>query len=640
MRYRREIDGLRAVAVLPVILYHAGVGLFGGGYVGVDVFFVISGYLITSILIGDLERGTFSIARFYERRARRILPALFVVMVACMPFAYLWMLPQELKNFAKSLVAVTLFGSNMLFWREDGYFAAAAELKPLLHTWSLAVEEQYYLLFPLFLLLVWRLGRRRVAGVVAVLAVLSLLLAEWGWRHSPVANFYLAPTRAWELLAGSLCAFASVGRPQRANGGLAAAGLALILSAVFAYDSRTPFPSLYALAPVAGTALVILFAGEETRTARLLSLRPLVGIGLISYSAYLWHQPLFAFARLRSLTTPPPVLMAALALASILLAWASWRFIELPFRNRTRPLPATRARVFAASGALGAVFIALGLAGYVGNGWGWRGNGIVTQAELGARLIVNHGLSDDCEGSFGTSPDCATAPRPDVLLWGDSFAMHLAQGIVASDPGVALRQHTISSCAPILGIAQIGDGKTADWARGCIRFNDQVMDWLRTQPQVATVILSSPFGGILEGDLLLADGEILRGGGENYVAEQLLETARAIRATGARVIIVSPTPRSGWNIGQCLARSTYFGSDPAGCDFPLDTGTAPLRLLRAVGDGIPVYWLHDDICDGETCYPLRDGIFIYRDTGHLSREGSAALGRLHGWMAAFRAMAR
>ncbi|MPT24197.1 MAG: acyltransferase, partial [Starkeya sp.] len=191
MKYRSEIDGLRAVAVVPVILFHAGFGAFSGGYVGVDVFFVISGYLITVILLSEIEAGTFSIARFYERRARRILPALSVVMLACLPFAWLWMIPDQLKEFGQSVTAVVFFVSNFLFWKEEGsYFAAAAELKPLLHTWSLAVEEQYYLFAPLTLAALWRFGRRRLFWMVVGVAVLSLLATEWGWRYAPRANFY------------------------------------------------------------------------------------------------------------------------------------------------------------------------------------------------------------------------------------------------------------------------------------------------------------------------------------------------------------------------------------------------------------------------------------------------------------------
>ena len=208
MQYRAEIDGLRALAVVPVILFHAGVEPLSGGYVGVDIFFVISGYLITTLLIEEAERGELSIINFYERRARRILPALFLVMFASLIMSWLWMQPDQMVEFFHSLIAVSTFSSNFLFWMETGYFSPSAEAKPLLHTWSLAVEEQYYLFFPLFISLFWRAGRRVILGLILFGILVSLLLSEWGWRNAPTANFYLAPSRFWELLAGSAAAFA------------------------------------------------------------------------------------------------------------------------------------------------------------------------------------------------------------------------------------------------------------------------------------------------------------------------------------------------------------------------------------------------------------------------------------------------
>ena len=283
MKYRAEIDGLRALAVIPVILFHADFELFSGGFVGVDIFFVISGYLITTILIEDIENKRFSIVNFYERRARRILPALFLVMLACIPFAYFWMLPGQLKDFSQSLVAVSLFGSNILFWRESGYFAAVAEEKPLLHTWSLAVEEQYYVLFPIFLVLAWRFGKNRVFWMIVVIATFSLLLSEWGWRNKPTANFYLAPTRAWELFAGSIAAFIVQKQGVHRNDLLSIAGLLAIIFSIFFYDDTTPFPSMYALVPILGVVLLLLYADKDTFAAKLLSTKGIVGIGLISY---------------------------------------------------------------------------------------------------------------------------------------------------------------------------------------------------------------------------------------------------------------------------------------------------------------------------------------------------------------------
>jgi peptidoglycan/LPS O-acetylase OafA/YrhL len=477
MHYRPEIDGLRAVAVLPVILFHAGFSSFSGGYVGVDVFFVISGYLITSILINDLEQGKFSIARFYERRARRILPALFFVMLACLPFAYMWMLPSQLKDFAQSLVAVIFFASNVLFWREDDYFAATAELKPLLHTWSLAVEEQYYFVFPVFLFLLWRFGSQRVFLSVVVVTTLSLLLAEWGWRNSPSANFYLAPTRAWELLAGSICAFMTVNRTQKSSNVLSMVGVALIVFAIFAYNDSTPFPSVYTLVPVTGTALVIVFAAQDTWAARFLSLSALVRIGLISYSAYLWHQPLFAFARLRSLTEPSPVLMSTLAIASLLLAWATWSWVEQPFRRRANPLLATRRSVLSMSGAVGAVFVAIGLAGHLGDGFEWRLNDeqqkIASYSQYPRQSFYREGTcflrNEQTYDEFLS--ECSG--NGEAMIIGDSHAAALASFLSLERN---LSQYTASGCPPAIQF------NSADHPN-CLAINDYVMyEIMRTMP--------------------------------------------------------------------------------------------------------------------------------------------------------------
>lgn len=363
MRYRKEIDGLRAVAVLPVILFHAGMEFFSGGYVGVDVFFVISGYLITTIILAEKSERRFTLANFYERRARRILPALFVVMFVCMPLAWHWMTPRELNDFAESITGVALFYSNIFFWLESGYFDTAAELKPLLHTWSLAVEEQYYLLFPLFITLTWRFGKQAMFTALALIGFASLGLAHWNAVDYPSATFYLLPTRLWELLIGSLVAFYLLDH-ERGHGTrqqiLSACGLVMILFAIFVFDERTPFPSLYALIPTVGTALIILFASEKTATGAFLCNRLLVGVGLISYSAYLWHQPLFAFGRLATVGEPSTQLMAALGILALFLAYLTWRFVEQPFRNKQR---FDREVIF--KGAL-AITVALSLAGFTG----------------------------------------------------------------------------------------------------------------------------------------------------------------------------------------------------------------------------------------------------------------------------------
>ena len=335
VKYRAEIDGLRALAVVPVILFHAGFELFSGGFVGVDVFFVISGYLITTILIEDIENKRFSIIDFYERRARRILPALSFVMIFCVPFAWILLSDASLNKFGNGLIGVSLFLSNVVFWRQQGYFDESAELNPILHTWSLAVEEQYYVLFPIFLVLAWRFGKNRVFWMIVVMSAISLLLSEWGWRNQPTANFYLAPTRAWELFAGSLAAFIVQKQGVKKNNFLALLGLAAIIFSIFVYDENTPFPSVYALMPVLGVVLLVLYAEKETLVAKFLSLKVFVGIGLISYSAYLWHQPVFAFFRIYTNQISLHWLLAlVLIIITFLLSYVSWRLVEKPFRNR------------------------------------------------------------------------------------------------------------------------------------------------------------------------------------------------------------------------------------------------------------------------------------------------------------------
>lgn len=631
MIYRPEIDGLRAIAVIPVILFHAGLTLFSGGYVGVDVFFVISGYLITSILIGELEQDNFSITRFYERRARRILPALFFVMLCCIPFAWKWMLPSELKDFSQSVVSVVFFASNILFWREEGYFAPAAEMKPLLHTWSLAVEEQYYVLFPIFLLLAWRFGRRSVFWSICAIAALSLAASEWSWRNAPSANFYLAPTRAWELLAGSICAFLLSGREPRASNALSLAGLGLIVFAIFYFDDSTPFPSVYALAPVLGTALIILFGGSGSWAARLLSTRSFVGIGLISYSAYLWHQPLFAFARIRSVLEPSPELMMALAALSLVLAYFSWRYVETPFRKGKVSIFSTRGSVFAVSGAVAAAFIAGGLAGHLSEGAPGRKTpiGITFQDALKTRgLGPNLGLHSDCEGDFTLSANCRTSPSPQAILWGDSYAMHLAGAIAASPTPLSFVQHTKSQCAPIVDIAVIGS--LTPW-RDCLSFNDKVLAFIQENESAKYVVISSPFSIVDDKTIYFRDGRSADLQQHQVSFRKVIETAELIKSYGKQLVVVSPTPRTGQNIGNCLVKAYTYGMSPQICNFSERYSNTVFekqyRFLEELSSFVPVVWLDEFICSESVCRAVMDGELIYRDTGHISIEGARYLGR-------------
>ena len=361
IEYRSEIDGLRALAVLPVIFFHAGFEWFSGGFVGVDVFFVISGYLITSLIIDDMNKGNFSLANFYERRARRLLPALFFMILITLPFAMYWLAPSDLKRFGQSLSAISIFLSNILFWTEGGYFETASELKPLIHTWSLAVEEQYYILFPLFLLASWSLGPIWILLMLIFVFLLSFYAANWGAYNSPYAAFYLLPSRGWEILIGTFVAlylrnynyFSS----NLFNQILSLLGLLMIIVSIFLFDQSTPFPSIYTIAPTLGAAFIIISARPNTITYLILSWKPLVGIGLISYSVYLWHQPILSFMRHRLLDNTSDLLIIFLCFLAFFMGWVSWNYIEKPFRDRAK---IKRSFVFKLSFALIILFFSFG----------------------------------------------------------------------------------------------------------------------------------------------------------------------------------------------------------------------------------------------------------------------------------------
>lgn len=365
IQYRPEIDGLRTIAVVPVILFHAGLSTLSGGFVGVDIFFVISGYLITSILVRDLDAGTFSILHFYERRARRILPAIFLVTFCSIPFALWLLLPRHLSEYFASVAGVATFSSNFIFYLQDDYFGTSANMKPLLHTWSLAVEEQYYIFFPPLLALIWRWGRRALVPFILIVFAISLAVAEIVLRFDAPAAFYMLPTRAWELAIGGLAALVMLaGRwsPSRLHAQLGSlVGLALIFLSLVVIDEASPFPGLAALLPTLGTVLVVLFALEGTLACRILSLPLMVGIGLISYSAYLWHQPLFVFARHYYLLDTPTIVILGLIALTFLLAYCSWRFVEAPFRARGL---ISRKAIFAMSGMGMAALFAIAYFGH------------------------------------------------------------------------------------------------------------------------------------------------------------------------------------------------------------------------------------------------------------------------------------
>lgn len=636
--YRREIDGLRALAVVPVVLFHAGVERFSGGFVGVDVFFVISGYLITSILLKQLDAGTFSFAAFYERRARRILPALFLVVACSMVVAWFALIPPDMEDFARSLSYIPVFLTNVFFYRESDYFATGAEWMPLLHTWSLAVEEQYYLLFPLLLWFLWRRGRAGIPWVFLVIALASLMASEWMIGRDAPAAFFLLQFRLWELLAGAGVAWlhARRGGPGVCSGALAGAGVLLILASVFAFDASTRFPGLHALLPVAGAVLVVMHAGPGNLAGRILGWGPCVGIGLISYSAYLWHQPLLAFVRHLSFEPPSQAALLIAAGASFVLAYPSWRFVEQPFR---RPGGVTRRALVGTLAVASVVVIAFGSGGRVTEGYDRRAGFGERFPDMNARLERNYGLARYCAATEKRQPECATDERPEILLWGDSYAMHLVKGLVADNPDIRMVQFTKSACGPVLGAAPVrGHPDDREWIEECLAHNEAAIRALEAADSVRHVVIGSWFYYYFEPGrtIQLVDGSRVSGGERGV--ELLQATIDRVRAAGKRVTVFAPTPTEGGrrDYGRCVVRAVWLREPLEACEFPRSAweqahpGTvASLRALEQAS--IPVVWLADGICPDGTCKPVIDDVVIYRDGGHLSKEGSEYLGRTMGW---------
>lgn len=363
MNYRPDIDGLRSVAVLPVIFFHAGLSIFSGGFVGVDIFFVISGYLITTIILSELQNDKFSIINFYDRRARRILPALFAVMLFCLVTGYFTMMPDEFKNLGQSLIATTAFSNNILLALTSGYWDLASEFKPLLHTWSLGVEEQYYIIIPMLLLFAWKFFKSKILWMFIFIFFSSLIFAIWFVSISPNIAFYILPTRAWEIALGSIVAVILSKNIINKNNLsicnlLSLSGLILILISIFTFNNKVLSPSYYLLIPTIGTCLIIIFSNENTLTYKLLSLRPIVFIGLLSYSLYLWHQPIFSFLRIYSIEEPSTNTFLISIVFIFLISYLSLKYIETPFRNK-KAVSQKAIFTFAVVGSL--FFLAVGL---------------------------------------------------------------------------------------------------------------------------------------------------------------------------------------------------------------------------------------------------------------------------------------
>lgn len=623
---REDIQALRGWAVTLVVLNHAGLGYFHSGFLGVDVFFVISGFLITGHLAKSISDGTFSFREFYFKRARRILPAAYAtIILTC--FGSIWFLSStESEPLRDQVLGAVGFAINFVLWRQTDYFGAEANLKPLLHMWSLAIEEQFYIVLPVVMIaLPARLWKVSITAISA--ASIALCLA---WvRYDPAGAFYLLPTRAWELAIGSigalLCARSSSARVV-AGAMFWPAILVLIVVPMVAID--LPHPGVQALAVCAATLVVIL--ARDERIGKSLPVRGLARIGDVSYSLYLVHWPVMVFAYAATLGQPSLAISIGTIAVSIALAVALYTLVEQPVRKGfNRPtLRFGAITAFAALLTVGSFFASASAA--------------KTEVDFAAVRALNYGLDKRCnfaKHSFEPLAECQTSSSPKVLVWGDSYAMHLVPGLIEISVK-DITQATFSACAPFLGIApnrDMADGEA--WADRCLAFNRDVLRYLADTPSIEVVVLGSPWRLYVDGKSTVWDDtsgtKVASTAGADFAFERLSKTIEAIQSLGRKVVMFTPPPRAGTDTSSCIERLITGRVLFHKTDCSIDA-TQALRADAAVYDlaeklkaryDVQVVRIADALCDGAVCETAINGTPVYRDGGHLSYAGSEAVMR-------------
>jgi peptidoglycan/LPS O-acetylase OafA/YrhL len=620
MTFRADIQALRGFAVLIILLFHAGIGPFTAGFLGVDIFFVISGFLITSLLMRGIEAGSFSFKDFYFRRAKRLLPAAYVTLLLTAIGSYFFLTAGDFNDFKNQMLGALTFSANVTLLHQSGYFDGISKIKPLLHMWSLSLEEQFYMILPLALFFT----PARFWKMAALLAVIASLIGCWlVYEHSPDAAFFYLPTRAWELGLGALGAlYIGHARVQQSARLLFWPAL-LMMVALPIFPLSEVHPGIDAVLVCLATLIVILRGLPDG-----IWLKPLAKLGDYSYSLYLVHWPLFAFATSAYLGREAPVeVRAGLLALSLVLAFLLYHLVENPL-HRMQP---ARRRPFVIAFVLAAVGI-MGLTLTLKETY--------TDAKLYKEIRrANVGLGDVCEQNddYKAFEQCQTGGKPEILVWGDSHAMHLVPGVVAVAGERGVLQATRSACAPLVGLSFYNyPKKTLEWGESCLRFNDQVLEKLQQTPSIKLVILSGAFGGV--GDLTnaglerAADGSIVPASlSPDLTVRHMAETVDKIRALGRRVILISSPPRSNYNIGSCLERQLTgklsFGPNKD-CRVPMTAARAlppetdGLYLRFPQEAGLDVIHLADGLCDKDECKIRLNGKWIYRDVGHLAYEGS------------------
>ena len=624
LEYRRDIDGLRALAVIPVVLFHSGLGVFPGGYVGVDVFFVISGYLISSIILREIQRDQFSLSTFYCRRIKRIFPALFFMLFASVLVASVFFTAKDFNELGKSLYTVLLFYSNFYFFDKQGYFDIGAEEQLFLHTWSLSVEEQFYIIFPALLLLLFRVNARIIKAVLLSLFVLSLTFSALVTWTEPSKAFYFSPLRFWELLCGVLLALGIFPKVKRRFSIelFSILGLCLLIVPMLIYDDGTAFPGLAALPVCLGTCLLI-YSGSlhQTFVAKLLSAKLLVFFGLISYSLYLWHWPVFVFREY--LYLPDTVWVSSLLIGvSILLAWFSWRFVERPFRGQmSASFFGTNKQVFRIAVVCGVVFLSIALLLDGADGLPLR------YPENIQQLFVDEERHPKFRKCGGVNPEnnrelseCALGAENVPVrfaLWGDSHAEAIAPAVdkIAVEYGVAGYYFSKSACLPIVKpdeVVSYVSQRCDDYHRGVLEFieNSSIKD----------VILAGRWNSP-NADL-----------NPYELAEGLDVVMSALTRKGIRVWFMRQVPEAGVDVPRVMLRNHILPIS----SLPLlgEPRVREERLKsRMVMDSLRQQYAYRELdperqlCS-QACSIQDNGRSLYKDEHHLSVYGALYISEL------------
>lgn len=629
--FRTDIQALRGLAILVVVLYHYDIGGLSAGFLGVDIFFVLSGFLITGLIASGINRGSFSLTDFYVRRIKRLLPAALLTLSAVTVASRWFLLPSEAENYWRTLLGSLTLTANVALWLQNGYFQQASELKPLLHMWSLAIEEQYYLLWPWMLVL---LPRRLWLVTGTTLTIVSLVLCLAFVSSKPGAVFYLLPTRAWELGIGSLAALIPLGR---LNSAVIKWLFWPALLSILALPTIVPpghHPGIAAVVVCTATAIIVLRRHPLLNDGALV--RMFARLGDISYSLYLVHWPLMAFANNAYLTEVPQHIRAGILLFAAGLALVQYRLVEVPFwRSRN----VARSVVFPLATAAVAVVVTLGTVvkhqsmpkDYVAAASSRAG---IPACSVGYEFREQNG-------------PCWTSPEPTLMLWGDSFADHLVAGVRAtSDRGFV--DASRSACGPYLGMAQWRLGQYEDdWSRECMAFNRSVLEFLRQQESVEVVVLASSFSIYVTGNggdasrqhLVIEDGGRLVHVPPSVqaVLRSLSLTIAEVRKLGKRVVVVAPPPSGRFDMGDCEERRrsgrVYVAPGETECSLPyaeyVERNSQVLALLEQVArnDNVEIIRFDDALCHSGTCASSIDGVSVYGHHGHFSLGGSVAAAR-------------